>query len=145
MSCNDVPEGHCGTRAIIIGHDPGLWAMALLDHKLIVQDVAGSLGTLDNFQIQHNLWVDNPYGPDQLTYWWQPTRYQSLRLYGSDDGTEGKKSPENRFFVSSLPNGTNTGVLRQHALRLNSTVTCENVTRSESPLRAAEFTLWRWP
>lgn len=92
-----------------------------------------SLATFDDTQIQHNLWVDNPYGPNQSTQWHEPTGYQSLFLYGSDDGTGDKMNPDNHFFVTSLPNGTNTGVLREHALRFNSSVTCENITRSSFP------------
>ena len=41
--------------------------------------------------------------------------------------------PRCTYFVSALVNGTTTGVLRQHALRLNSTSQCTNVSPSEFP------------
>jgi hypothetical protein len=92
-----------------------------------------TLATFDDTQIQHNLWVDNPYGPNLTTQWLDPTNYQVLMLYGSDDGTGNKSHPDNHFFVTSLPNGTHTGVLREHALRFNSSVTCQNISRSSFP------------
>lgn len=55
-----------------------------------------------------------------------------LHYYGSDLDGE-KKRPNSAFFVTSLINGTQTGVLRQHALRLNSSVTCDYIRRSEYP------------
>jgi hypothetical protein len=37
------------------------------------------------------------------------------------------------YFVSAMENGTTTGVLREHVMRLNSSVQCNNVPSSEFP------------
>jgi hypothetical protein len=41
------------------------------------------------------------------------------------------------YFVSALPNNTVTGILRQHAMRLNSTVECTVIDESGFPLPCA--------
>lgn len=38
-----------------------------------------------------------------------------------------------RYWLSAVPNGTTTGVLRQHALRLNSSISCERISFDQFP------------
>jgi hypothetical protein len=134
VSCIDIPYGPCRTQAHKVGYDTDPWAMALVDHRVVTQDVANGLATLNGIENQHNLWVDNPhsYGEDQLIQWDDPTQLTKLFLYGYRDDGE-KMSPGAGYFVSSLLNGTTTGVLREHAMRLNSTVSCQNIPRSDFP------------
>lgn len=57
-----------------------------------------------------------------------PTRRASLSWYRERTYTNAT------FFVTSLANKTETGALREHALRLSSEINSENITRSEFPL-----------
>lgn len=138
MSCGDVPVGgSCGTQAITVGYDAEPWAMALIDHRLVIQDVSSTLVTLDNTQSQENLWLDNPHAMGIRTQWEDPSIHSWLLNYQLDDRSKPLYRSRPSYFVSSLINGTATGVLREHALRLNSSVSCQNVTRSEFPTQCA--------
>jgi hypothetical protein len=105
--------------------------MALVGHGLIVQDVSSTLVTFDNIQAQENLWLDNPYAKGHIGQWDDPTRHSWPFHYGHRDAIQPGHRPG--YFVSSLLNGTQTGVLREHALRLNTTVTCKNITSAHFP------------
>jgi hypothetical protein len=134
-SCADIPRGRCGGRnSITIGYDPDPWAMSRVAHNLVASEVTNILETFSDTEVQPYLWADDPHGgsEDALIQWSNPSNLAWHLLY--QHGSDGERiSPGSRYFVSSLPNGTETGVLRQHALRLNSSVSCENVTASEFP------------
>lgn len=131
MSCADIPiDGKCDSNATIIGYDADPAVMAFVEHRLIVQEVANSLVTFDNLEYQHDLWTNDPYEGEQLLRW---TDFS--KIMANDNG--GKPSAGSRYFVSSLPRGTRTGVLREHALRLNSSITCKSVPRRDFPSQCA--------
>jgi hypothetical protein len=111
------------------GFDPEPWATTKVAHSLIAQEVSNNLATLNDLEFQANLWLDNPHGDHEkeVRLFTNPTRYARLLEYRHDTG-EGL-----HYFATAFPNGTETGVLRQHALRFNSSVSCQNMTRSEFP------------
>jgi hypothetical protein len=57
------------------------------------------------------------------------TRSIFLRKALSDSGSD----PVPDFFVAGLPVGATTGVLRQHVMRLNSSVSCEEMDPDDFP------------
>lgn len=134
MSCLDLPTGPCSSEstAMTVGIDVEPWAMAVTSHVIVTEDVANSLVSVSDTVPQDYLWVDDPHTVEEYTSVFEkPPLRSMLHYYGSD--SDEKKHPGARFFVSSLANGTETGVLREHALRLNSSVTCEKIERSEYP------------
>lgn len=102
--------------------------MPSLLRDTVLQDVLSSLATTTDLEPQQNLWPTNPDSSEWIDGYTVPPNRQKLFVYSSSFG----QNPEG-FFVTSLPNGTNTGVLREHALRLNSSVSCEAIPRSEMP------------
>ena len=42
---------------------------------------------------------------------------------------------EQTYFVAAIPNNTVTGILREHAIRLNSSVTCEDIATESFPVQ----------
>jgi hypothetical protein len=129
----DLPQiGRCSTDfPIIAAYDAEPGAISLLPHNLVVADVASSIVAISDLEPQPNLWVDNPYAhvnedidafdtlPDRAMFFW----------YSPQEGSH----QEDRYFVSALRNGTTTGVLRQHAIRMNSSASCESIPRASFP------------
>jgi hypothetical protein len=125
----DLPQtGRCSIDSpIIAAYDAEPGAISLLPHNLVVADVASSIVAMSDLEPQPNLWVDNPYAhandfdtlPDRAMFFW----------YSPQEGSH----PEDRYFVSALRNGTTTGVLRQHAIRMNSSASCESIPRASFP------------
>ncbi|KAJ7682004.1 hypothetical protein DFH06DRAFT_285334 [Mycena polygramma] len=132
MSCLDLPSvGSCSSNfPVIAAYDAEPGAISLLPHNLIVTELANSIVTVSDLDQQPNLWVDNPYAsvdrdidafvtlPNRGMFFW----------YGPDNG-----HPNDTYFVSALQNGTTTGVLRQHAMRMNSSASCESIPRASFP------------
>lgn len=56
----------------------------------------------------------------------------SLEPWLSTNSNSDRGASKN-FFVSSLPFNANTGVLREHAMRLNSSVECKQIDRAAYP------------
>ena len=91
----------------IIGVDPEPNDIAVLSRDLVVQQVASDLVT------QH-VRTSDPY------IWLNYYQYQGKAL-------------TNGTFVAAHPHETSTGVLRYHAMRMNSTVQCERLELSKFP------------
>ncbi|KAF7345007.1 hypothetical protein MVEN_01663500 [Mycena venus] len=132
MSCLDLPYiGRCSTDfSIIAAYDAEPGAISLLPHNLVVADVASSIVAMSDLELQPNLWVDNPYArvdEDIDAFVTLPNR--GMFFWYAPDGSH----PKDRYFVSALQNGTMTGVLRQHAIRMNSSASCEPIPRASFP------------
>ncbi|KAJ7020729.1 hypothetical protein C8F04DRAFT_1274646 [Mycena alexandri] len=132
MSCVDLPvSGRCTTELpVTTAYDAEPGAISLLPHNLIVADVASSIVAVTNLDQQPNLWVDNPYARvDQNidAFVNQPAR--GMFFWYAPAGSH----PKDTYFVSALQNGTTTGVLRQHAIRMNSSASCESIPRTSFP------------
>ncbi|KAF8185543.1 hypothetical protein K438DRAFT_1973841 [Mycena galopus ATCC 62051] len=115
---------------VIAAYDAEPGAISLLPHNLIVTELANSIVAVSDLDLQPNLWVDNPYAnvdrdidafvtlPNRGMFFW----------YGPDNG-----HPNDTYFASALQNGTTTGVLRQHAIRMNSSASCESIPQASFP------------
>lgn len=108
-----------------------------MDQKLVVEDVATAMVTISDDSDQDNLWLDTPHFADEDVYsraYDDPVGQSMLRWYRPDPLSPGRKdNPGSSFFVTSLSNGTTTGVLREHALRFNSSISCERIERRDYP------------
>ncbi|KAK6077646.1 hypothetical protein SCUP515_04844 [Seiridium cupressi] len=126
VSWADIPPN--GPSAFTIGYDPEPADMARLPHDLVLQNVLGSLSTASDLEPQANLWPVNPDAGKWVDAYQTPPYRRKFYVYSSDFG----ENPDG-FFVTALDNGTLTGVLREHAIRLNSSVHCEHIAREEFP------------
>ena len=80
----------------------------------------------------------NVAGPDETspylwTNWTNVDDETTLNGWIKTHLGPGTVSADQSFWVSSIVNGTTTGVLRQHAIRLNSTVACYSIAASDVP------------
>ncbi|KAI1378985.1 hypothetical protein F4677DRAFT_410243 [Hypoxylon crocopeplum] len=129
VSCLDIPIDGCSLLGpMTVGFDPEPADMPRLERDLILQDVLGHLVTVSDLEPQPNLWPINPDKSGFLDGYVTPLDRRMFSVYSADGG-----DPEG-FFVTALENGTNTGVLREHAIRLNSSVHCEHIPESDFPL-----------
>lgn len=126
-TCLDMPLDGCGLREPpVVGYDAEPSDMQYLPSSVAVNRVAAKINSASQWDVQPRLWPERYYGiKDDYSYerntlaWW----------FGSFDGP----GTGSAFFASSLLNGTSTGVLRQLAMRMNSSSTCENVAKSDYP------------
>ena len=117
-----------------IAADPEPAEMALVPQSAVVEAVAGNLNTVFGNSIDLNMWEDGPPTGDYFTSQMLSTYFAGglSDVYEWDDDLDPPSKPKNGYFISALSNGTNTGVLREHVLRLNHTVTCEKTGDSYS-------------
>ncbi|THU89073.1 hypothetical protein K435DRAFT_969251 [Dendrothele bispora CBS 962.96] len=133
MSCLDLPLTGCGIDlSVAVGYDSQPSDMRFVPHNLVVQNVVNALGKLSDLEPQPHLWPDNPYADRDIDGFTTPQNRRIFFWYYGDDDFASR-----RYFVSALENGTTTGVLRQHAIRFNSSVTCEHIPRSDYPTTCA--------
>lgn len=93
-----------------IGIDLEPAQMAVIPQQYILPRVRHDLTTLHEYQAQPYVWTE------PLSY--GATTIESQGLLG---------------FVTAIPGGTTTGVLREHIMRLNSTASCSSLDVSEFP------------
>lgn len=97
--------------------------MAATPGNLVARKVGNQLPTLSNMGSQNHIWPILPTMGDNWamdignTFYY----YQKMSI---------KPIP---FYVTALPPNFNTGVLREHAIRFNTSVGCETVPRSSYP------------
>lgn len=107
----------------VVGFDPEPSDMQFMPQDIAVSIVQDKIRTVNNMDIQTHLWPEKWYNIDDAD--------QAIR------GSLFYMLPNENFFVSALQNGTTTGVLREHAIRLNSSSGCTNLPRSEYPATCA--------
>lgn len=144
VTCRDVPSwfqfSNCTGRQLYgeVGRDIEPAQLAVSRHLLMRSRVDSGLASISVDDAQPYLWsVNATYKPNVDTFGhlaapglstlrrWVFER-QTLSYWELD-------GPVPEFFVASLPAGTTTGVLRQHLMRLNSSVSCEEIDSSEFP------------
>jgi len=144
VTCRDIPSwykyGDCKGVQLYeeVGRDPEPATMGHTSNLGSRSHLALSLASLSGHESQPYLWSTNAtykatgkkFGqdslvPDSLNYW----IFQRKNI--SDSGEE----PVPDFFAAGVPTGTTTGVLRQHLMRLNSSVSCQEIDPSEFPSR----------
>ncbi len=128
VTCNDIPlrttitDSPCdptGVRLsvpLVVGDDPEPYDLQNVPLGPVLARVTQNLITGDSTEVQPQLWQE--YVDPLLTD-------------SSAAGTLGYHLDQRSFldngsiyFVSALENGTTTGVLREHAIRMNSSVNC---------------------
>ena len=146
LTCRTIPSWYirrnCTGSELYeeIGRELEPGPMALAEHLPMLSQVISGLASLSSRESQTHLWSVDPafkpgdrlpedhYVPDDLFHWLFQRSY-----YLGDLGEDPTDYPLPDFFVASIPMGTTTGVLRQHLMRLNSSVTCEKVDSSDFP------------
>lgn len=133
-------------RQLGIGFDVEPAQMAVMDQTFTIARINSELASISHLDTQPHLWwdyADNGSLPDARS---QPTLYDmswkkdhSRPSY--DEDPEYSSIPDNRsprrMFVAALLSDTTTGVLRQHAMRFNSTVECKPIEQSQFPKECA--------
>lgn len=135
VTCEDVPNpprfrygsSSCGyIYTNVVSQDPQPGMLGVLPLWNVKEQVKARLATADYTEQQALLWTNVSDGN---------TAHQDVIDYGQIrphyDGSTGNVP----FWVSAIPNGTTTGVLRQHAMRLNSSVSCQPVAVEDFPKR----------
>lgn len=123
-ACSNTPIYGCNPMNIdaVVGLDPEPAMMDKLAQNTAVQHVAKKTQMVTSQDFQPYLWAENWTSISDANdinrgtfFWYHETMQDEI------------------YFVSALKNGTNTGVLRQHAIRLNSSSGCVPVPSSEYP------------
>jgi hypothetical protein len=134
ITCRDVSSwrrsDNCtGARLYrSIGRDTEPAQMAVAEHLVIRSRMASELASISIDEYQPNLWnVDAIYNVNPLVFDRDfDSQSKSLRYPVFQRALP-------YFFVASLPVGTSTGVLRQHLMRLNSSLLCEEMDPDDFP------------
>lgn len=122
----------------VVGNDASPEALAQTFRKWIIQRTSEKIISVHKRDTQQYLWSDTPY-------WLPEAKYSSAESRDRGDfewalgldRREDDPDPEPLFFASSVPNGTSTGVLRQHAVRMDSKATCTKGRSSPSGCKGA--------
>lgn len=131
-ACNDVPHPKNPNRAChkltslgytVGGYDPEPADLAYAPGNLVARKVRNRLPTLSNLDSLDHIWPNTAGEGDNWASDWGNTLYYYQKA-------SIKPMP---FYVSNFPQTFNTGVLREHALRFNSTASCELVPRASFP------------
>jgi hypothetical protein len=130
--CN--PQHGASRNHISIGVDIEPAQMAGIYHQDLLPRITADLASISVDEYQPTLWSD--YST------------QGLQSYLSNDHTSSTASPlrnwiftpinagpigdhvGSRFFIAGIPSNTTTGILREHAMRMNSSVTCSKIDRT---------------
>ncbi|PLB37508.1 uncharacterized protein BDW47DRAFT_117926 [Aspergillus candidus] len=136
MTCLDNPTGACGSMTpVVVGYDPEPADLATIHQNRVVQEVMSSLATFNMLDLETHLWPDPSYLDDHVAVITDPTWRQTLRYWAMGETTSGDDVMNHtpNFFVTALQNATGTGVLREHALRFNSSAWCDKIPRAKFP------------
>lgn len=121
-------DGTWRTDYVYIGYDPEPAALDIVPLDLVLQGISSRLTTVSGYSPLMYGWDVYPDEEDEHRGLPGTINKYYLSGYGSAQTT----TP---YFVSAMPAGTNTGVLRQHALRLNTTHSCETINPSTYPTK----------
>ncbi|KAJ5541954.1 hypothetical protein N7461_007957 [Penicillium sp. DV-2018c] len=138
-TCLDDPINPCGASGtVVVGYDPEPADLATIHQSRVLQEVMNSLATFNVLDFETHLWPDPSYLANEHDVEADPTSRQTLaywtdpRWMSDPDPNAPTKKPVN-CFVTALQNNTMTGVLREHAIRLNSSAVCEQIPREQFP------------
>jgi hypothetical protein len=127
------PVFRCYATNYTIGAaDPLPAGLASAPATVITRRVASRLGTESANNAQIHLWADLQSSDDDDSY--HTITYANnagLLAYYLEDDYPQRPS----FFVSAVPRGFSTGVLRAHAMRLNSSINCTSISSAEFPAK----------
>lgn len=131
-TCNDVPNPKNDDETChklrnlgytVGGYDPEPADMALAPGNLVARRVRGQLPTLTNRDSLGHIWPNTAGAGDN----WAVDMGNTFYYYQK---TSIKTIP---FYVSNFPQTFGTGVLREHAIRFNSSASCDIVPQSSFP------------
>ena len=135
MTCDDNPfysfSKYCNpTRVpIFVGYDPEPANLAQVPQNAVVLETAKNIALVSDFDVQLRMWHDPAASTGDIrydnmaqsnTFFW----YYECFIPPCNNPT---------YFVSALPNATTAGILREHIMRLNSTLQCSNVGINDFP------------
>lgn len=131
VTCNDDPsrmnnkDDSCiwtGTNQKIIGYDPEPQTLERAPQDYVVHRTLQNIIAVGETDIQTRLWREDPSDPADRT----DTQRQAFRwVYDPVLGVSDEdKATHGLYYVSSILNGSNTGVLREHAARMDSRAKC---------------------
>jgi hypothetical protein len=140
-TCADIPSlnnlkstyDNCGgLLSKPIGRDSEPGEMAIAKHLDIRSRMASDLTSISLDQTQSNLWSMN--GTDDAGDGYQEfdSEKKSLRYWVFQDYDSSYPTTP-KYFVAGLPADTTTGVLRQHLMRLNSSIECKEINPGMIP------------
>lgn len=134
MTCQDQPiwdfSPYCDPLRFptILGYDPEPYDLARIPQNIVVRETANQLAMVNDMDVQLHLWhipsggtgdVDLDQKSSSNTFFW---------FYDPD-----KEAFNETYFVAAMPNDTETGILREHVIRLNSTAKCTPIAESAFP------------
>jgi hypothetical protein len=133
-TCRDIPSwrkfDNCTGSGLYrsIGRDIEPAQMAVAEHLVIRSRMASDLASISIDESQSNLWnVNATYDVDSIISHREfNSQSKSLRYRVFQ-----RVLPD--FFVAGIPVGSTTGVLRQHLMRLNSSLSCEEIDPGDFP------------
>jgi hypothetical protein len=119
-----------------IGIDIEPAQMDHIPHNVFLRRMTSDLASISLDEEQPNLWSDHVSSDTWLRArsFWSSTlddRYRSLRPWLSGFIHGDYETP--LFFVAALSANSTTGVLREHAMRLNSSIQCTEIDRASFP------------
>ncbi|KAI9872263.1 MAG: hypothetical protein M1830_001848 [Pleopsidium flavum] len=123
VTCSDIWSSNCSFQAQQdkpqgIGGEPELSAIALTPLNNVAMKVRENTVIANRLDYQPQLWWKDSLEPVNL-----------LEAYNF----EGPLPAALPFFVSSIPAGTHTGILREHSLSLNSSLSCQSIPEDQFP------------
>ncbi|TAQ87222.1 hypothetical protein B7494_g4454 [Chlorociboria aeruginascens] len=132
MTCQDQPvyetSAYCdpGRLPTILAFDPEPYHLSLTPQNMVVREVMKKLATVNEMDIQQHLWHEPSTNVDNVDLDQKASSNTFFWFYDLLNQTP-------TYFVSALANDTTTGILREHAIRLNSTVDCEPILAEAFP------------
>ncbi|KAI0102589.1 hypothetical protein GGR51DRAFT_527021 [Nemania sp. FL0031] len=121
-----LSAGYGSSISSLVGYDPEPADLPYVQHDLILRDVLGRLTTISDVEPEPNMWPLNPNSDyfsgnalDGRNFFF----YSPLSHVNDNPG----------FFVTAVDSGLDTGVLREHAIRLNTSINCEWIDKSAFP------------
>lgn len=131
--CTDQRSSRSAYKPIGIDIEPA--QMARIYHNKFIPRLAADLASISIDEEQPTLWSDWMSSKIWMTAQSSSSeyikRYRSLRPWlPSEYAAQG---PGPTFFAAGLPANSSTGVLREHILRLNTSIQCDNITRDAFP------------
>lgn len=107
--------------AKVIGWDPEPQELEKAPQNYVVHRTLNDLITVSQNDIQPYMWREGLVNPANM----MDTRRLAFRwIYSAPTEGEFNDDTPGEYYVSSILNGTHTGVLREHAVRMDSRTTC---------------------
>jgi hypothetical protein len=107
--------------------------MAIAGHITVRSRMASELASISMDEALSNLWRVNATDEDEYDGFQEfDSEKKSLRYWVFKPYNTYRSTPPD-FFVAGLSADTTTGVLRQHLMRLNSSISCEEIDTGDFP------------